>query len=135
MANETICLSKAWINEAPPTATILAGYVHIENNSNDDLTLTKVTSPVFDKIEIHRSMVNSEGMASMERQTELLIPAGESIEFKPGSFHLMLFNPDEPLKSGQSVSMEFTFSNNQTYSIEAKVERRNDMQHEHHHHD
>lgn len=135
VADETVCLSNAWISEAPPTATVLAGYVQIENKSEEDVTLIKVVSPIFDKIEMHRSVINSDGMASMEKQTELKIPTGKMVEFKPGSFHLMLFNPDKLLKSGQSVPLSFTFSNGQTFSIEAKVERHNSDQHEHHHHD
>ena len=133
MAEGTISLSNAWINEAPPTVSILAGYVNISNQSTQEITLLDITSPVFTKIEIHHSRVDADGMAHMEKQTGLPIPAGETIEFKPGGYHLMLFNPDSIQKTGQTIPLDFYFSNGQNYAVEAKIERRSNEQQEHHH--
>lgn len=134
LADETVgvSVSNAWISEAPPTLTILAGYVDIKNDSNKAMTLLNVSSPDFSKIEIHRSVIKGE-MVSMEKQTSLEIPAKETVKLSPGDLHLMLFDPEKPLRSGDTAILDFLFANGYTHTIEAKVERRNSDDHSHHH--
>jgi periplasmic copper chaperone A len=131
--NAGIEISDAWISEAPPTMTILAGYVNIHNRSGDAMTLLTVSSPDFSKIEIHRSVIKDE-MVSMEKQVSLEIPARETVKLSPGDFHLMLFDPEKPLRSGDTATLSFSFANGDTQTIEAKVKRRSSDEHEHHHH-
>ncbi|GJM04306.1 MAG: hypothetical protein DHS20C09_02970 [marine bacterium B5-7] len=139
-ANESmkIVISDAWINEAPPTVSILAGYANIHNMSDKAITLLSVSSPDFSKIEIHRSVLNDD-MVSMEKQESLAIPAKNTIKLSPGDLHLMLFDPDKPLRSGDTVALEFSFTDGHSLDIEAQVERRgsiehNSEDHSHHHH-
>lgn len=131
-ADNNITIDKVWINEAPPTVTVLAGYARITNNSENDVTLNNISSPEFTTIEIHRSFI-TDGMAHMEKQNDLIIPAGKTIEFRPGDYHLMLFDPKTLKKSGQEVMLNFCFSNGETISVTATIERRDNMEHEHHH--
>jgi periplasmic copper chaperone A len=129
-ANESVevDISNAWISEAPPTVSVLAGYASISNNSDNEITLLAVSSPNFSKIEIHRSVLNGD-MVSMEKQTSLEIPAKETIKLTPGDFHLMLFNPDKPLRAGDIATLNFSFANGHTQNIEVKIERRSSNDH------
>ena len=140
VANESlgIDISDAWISEAPPTASVLAGYANIYNASDKPITLLTVSSPNFSKIEIHRSVLNGD-MVSMEKQYLLEIPAKNTIKLSPGDLHLMLFDPDRPLRSGDTAILEFSFTDGHNQTIEAKVERRSSNDHSsedhsHHHH-
>ena len=132
-ADDNISIVNAWISEAPPTVTVLAGYAMITNHGEHSITLDNISSPEFATIEIHRSII-ADGMARMEKQNELIIPAGKTIEFKPGDYHMMLFEPKTPQISGQETTLSFSFSNGETISVIATVERRDHMDHEHHHH-
>ncbi|MFT5395232.1 MAG: copper(I)-binding protein [Gammaproteobacteria bacterium] len=130
--------SDAWISEAPPTVSVLAGYANIYNASDKPIALIKVSSPNFSKIEIHRSVLNGD-MVSMEKQESLEIPAKNTIKLSPGDLHLMLFDPDKPLRSGDTATLNFSFSDGHNQSIEAQVERRSSNDHSsedhsHHHH-
>ena len=49
-----ISIKNVWINEAPPTMTVLAGYGLINNNSDNLVVLERITSPLFETIEIHK---------------------------------------------------------------------------------
>jgi periplasmic copper chaperone A len=135
-ANETIKINDAWISEAPPTVSILAGYAKIQNLSGKEQTLTSVSSPDFYKTELHLSKV-IDGMATMEKQTSLEIPAKGSIELTPGSYHLMLFNPKSALKANDKVILNFNFSDGTSIVVEATVKKRmlDGNDHHHHHHD
>ena len=53
-AADHIAVENAWINEAPPTATVLAGYAQIYNNSDQDIELIQVTSHRFNLVEIQQ---------------------------------------------------------------------------------
>ena len=95
-------IQDAWLREAPPNASAMAGYLTIHNNTTQDKMLTFAKSKHFNAIEFHRTTFEDD-IAKMRRHDELSIPAGQSREFKPGDFHLMLFGPKEALKSGDEV--------------------------------
>jgi len=135
MANETneINITDAWISEAPPTVSVLAAYAKIQNKSTVAKILSSVTSPLFSSIEIHLSKI-TDGMASMEKQTFLTIPAESSIELSPGNYHLMLFDPETPLEAGDNVTITFNFSDGSSKSVQAPVEKRKIEVHNHHDH-
>jgi len=126
-------ISEAWISEAPPTVSVLAGYANIHNASDRPITLLTVSSPNFSKIEIHRSVLNGD-MVSMKKQDSLEIPARSTIILSPGDLHLMLFDPVKPLRSGDTASLNFSLSDGISIFIEAKVARRSSEDHSHHHH-
>jgi copper(I)-binding protein len=139
--HKTINISDAWISEAPPTVSILAAYAKIQNSSDKEKILTAISSPSFSMIELHLSNVD-DGIAKMEKQDSLSIPANESIELSPGSYHLMLFTPEAPLKAGDTASLTFSFADGSSKTVEAIVKKRDVMKqshdHEHsheHHHD
>jgi len=129
---QEIAISDAWISESPPTLSVLAGYATIHNKSSEIKMLTAVSSPVFSRVEIHLSKVTN-GMASMQKQASLAIPAENSVEFSPGNYHLMLFDPERPLRAGDKATIVFTFSDGLSKSVQATVEKRNGNGHSHHH--
>ena len=108
----TITIQDAWVREAPPNASTMAGYLTINNNTNQNRTLTFVKSKHFNAIEIHRTIFE-DGIAKMRRHEELFIPAGTSLVFKPGDFHLMLFEPKAALKSGDEISVTLCLLENE----------------------
>jgi hypothetical protein len=88
-----------------------------------------------DRIELHRTEMR-EGVARMIEQERVEIPAGASVAFEPGGLHLMLFDPPEPLRAGDSVQIELALEGAETVSVEAQVRKMTgaDMGHDHHHH-
>lgn len=133
-ANENISISDVWISEAPPNISVLAAYAKIQNTSDELQTLILIRCPLFSKIELHLSKV-IDGVAKMEKQNSLTIPAQDTIELSPGAFHLMLFDPKAPLKSGDTTTITFTFADGTSNTVEANVKKRNVSDHEHDHHD
>lgn len=136
--NPGISIDNVWISEAPPTAPVLAAYAHIHNPTSKAQTLVSVSSPAFSKIELHLSKVVN-GTSTMEKQTSLTIAANSNMELAPGAYHLMLFDPDKPYKSGEIVALNFIFSDGTFVSVTAKVKKRSntttnhDHDHEQHH--
>ncbi|MDW1807524.1 copper chaperone PCu(A)C, partial [Vibrio sp. Vb2362] len=64
---------------------------------------------------------------------EVRVPANDSVLFKPGSFHLMIFNPTQTLKEGDHFPMTLTFKNAGKVEVEMAVEKQGHMEKHMHH--
>jgi copper(I)-binding protein len=135
VADETgLVVRDAWVREAPPGASVLAGYLQLENRGPETLVLVTLGSRDFGRIELHRTLVE-EGVARMLPVGQLEIPAGESVVLEPGGMHLMLFNPGRPLQVGDRVEFSIRLANGASHAFEATVRRgAEDEAHQHHHH-
>ncbi len=129
-SGDDIAISNAWISEGPPTARVTAGYMDIVNNSDEHIDLVAAGSSLFERVEFHLTMMEK-GVASMQKQDVIPLPARSSFSFAPGRYHLMLFDSSVPLKAGDVVPLRLTFSNGKSLDIAAEV-RRSDFQHTHH---
>lgn len=104
-----------WVREAPPGMQMLAGYMIVENNTNQELVLTGASSPAFGMIELHHTVIEN-GMARMMQQKSITIQANSKFVFKPKSYHLMLKQPKRLLKEGDKVRITLEFSNSRNVS-------------------
>lgn len=125
-------VSDARVPEAPPVSTVLAGYMNIANRTDKPVTVVEVRGKQFDRVEIHRTETR-DGMARMVKQDTLQIGAGKSVELAPGGLHLMLIEPQQPLREGDVVTLTLVLKDGRTVAVEAPV-RREAAGHEHHHH-
>lgn len=128
-------ISNAWIPEAPPMSSVMAAFMVIHNSEAQAVSIRAVSSEQFERVEMHLS-VEENGVARMLPQKQLNIAANSRLELKPGSYHLMLFNPRAALKTGDKVKLQFTLSNGETINIEAEVRKNTGamMDHSHHQH-
>ena len=122
-ADPAILVENAWVREAPPGAQMMSAYMTLKNTGPDDIVLASVGSPAFTMVMLHKSEI-VDGIARMSHQDELLIPAGGSVELKPGSFHLMMPAPDERLRSGDQVEFNLIFADGGTARVQADVRKK-----------
>ena len=111
-----------WIREAPPNAKVLAAYMMLENHGTKKIAITKISSPDFEKIEIHVSKMK-DGSMTMQQRTRIVVHAKKHFILQPGDYHLMLFNPKKSMKHGDMIPFTFTLDNGQTINKEIKVKR------------
>lgn len=100
--------NKPWIREAPPGATMLSGYLRIDNPGSQPIRLLQVQSDDFGSIEVHRTEV-VDGVSRMREVDDLSVPAGGAVVLEPGGMHLMLMQPRRALRAGDSVVIAFTW--------------------------
>lgn len=89
-----------------------AAYLTLDNPSDTEKTLIAAYSPAFGKTELHRSM-HHHGMAKMVKQQELIVPAKQSLELKPGGLHIMLMMPKRTFSIGEKVKVCLIYRNAQ----------------------
>jgi copper(I)-binding protein len=75
----------------------------LTNNTTQAIKITQVSSPQFDSVEMHESVVE-DGMARMYALGDLTILAGRTVQFEPGAKHLMLMRP---VGEFETVTLEF----------------------------
>ena len=122
----------AWVREAPPSARVLAGYMTLVNASEKSVQITRVTSPDFASVELHRTVVE-DGVARMLPIEQLDVPARGRQVLEPGGMHLMLINPHQPHRDGDSVILDIQHSDGNAIRISAPVLRKTGGAHHHHH--
>ncbi|MEL0631587.1 copper chaperone PCu(A)C [Pseudoalteromonas carrageenovora] len=132
-------VTNAQVRTFLPASNSSVGYLTIINHSGTPATLTKATLDGLGRVEIHEhSHVN--GMMKMQQVKSVTIKAHESVSFQPGGYHLMVFDPKEPLKVGQErkLTLYFNdgnrlFTNAQVVSLEAQAAPTKPSKHHAHH--
>jgi copper(I)-binding protein len=122
-AGSEIEVTDAWVREAPPSARMLAAFMVIRNTGDQEAVLTGVDSPDFNHVMLHQSIM-VDGVARMQHQDTIRIPAGGSVSLKPGSFHLMMPAPEARLKAGDQVEFLLHFADETCVRITADVKKK-----------
>lgn len=117
---DVVAIMNSWVREAHEKATVNAGYMTLVNAGDEEVTLLKVESDAYDKIEVHE-MVMVDGMMEMREVKDLSIPGNGQIRFEPGGKHLMLMGPKEHLTTGQKVDMTLVFKSGKIQTVSIQV--------------
>jgi hypothetical protein len=133
LADNKLEIDDAWIAEAPPVSKVMAAYMEIENETAQDRQAIAMQCREFERAEFHRT-VDKEGMASMEHQQALNIPARSELELEPGGYHVMLFNPARRLLAGDNTQCRIEFDDGTGIDFQLEVRKAAVEDHSHHHH-
>lgn len=117
-----ITIDHPWSRPTPPGVPMGVGYMAITNHGDSDITLTKATTPRAKSVSIHESTMKGGTMSMRPLKDGLTIPAGETVELKPHSYHLMLEKLDGALKEGERVPLTVNFDGAETMEVELNVE-------------
>lgn len=93
----------------------------IENRGDGADRLLGAATDVALAIEVHRTVVDGDGRASMRLLEDVLLPAGESVRFRPGGLHLMLVVPDEQMRVGGTFEATLRFERSAPITLEFEV--------------
>ncbi len=140
-----IKISEPWARTSPMVAGAGAAYMVIENPASSADFLVGGSSDVATAVEVHETVViesvapmestgmgmespaASGGMApggtmmGMQKMDRLEIPAGGSVELKPGSYHIMLIGLTRELKAGEKIDITLKFEKAGDVKVTAEV--------------
>ncbi len=116
-----IALERPWSRATPANAPVGAGYVTLKNTGAAADKLVSATSDVAGKVEVHE-MTMDNGVMKMRPTAGVEIPAGKSVELKPGGYHIMFMQLKQQLKAGDTVKGVLTFEKAGAMPVEFKVE-------------
>lgn len=114
-------IERPWSRVTPPGTPVGAGYMTVVNTADEPDRLIAVESPAAGRVQIHRS-VKKDGASSMVHQKDgVIVPPDGRIEFRPGDYHLMLMQLDEPLEEGERVPVTLRFERAGRIEVELVV--------------
>ena len=113
-----VAITDAWARPSSAMASAGAAYMTIQNNGTATDALVGASSPAATTVEVHETVVMGSpapgasgdgGMMGMQPVERLEIPAGGSVQLKPGSYHIMLIGLKQDLKAGDTIEITLTF--------------------------
>lgn len=103
-----------------PGRSVSAGYLTINNLSDQAVSVVAATSPWFEKVELHQHSY-VDGMMRMQQIDRIVIAPNQTVHLQPGGLHMMLFTPKQSLALDQQVPIELQLDNGQKISVSAVV--------------
>lgn len=111
-----------WSRATPGGATVAGGYFVVKNTGTAPDRLVAASAPFAGRVEIHEMSMKDGVMVMRPLPDGLAIPAGGSVELKPGGYHVMFLDLKSPLKEGTLVDGTLTFEKAGTVPVQFKVE-------------
>jgi copper(I)-binding protein len=108
-AQAEVVASDGWSRATPPGAKTAVGYLVLKNTGTEERRLLSITSPVCDKVMLHRSSVDAQGMSRMWPVGSLALRPGETLVFGPNGLHVMFTDIQAPFQAGQKVQLVLQF--------------------------
>lgn len=110
-----------WGRATPPGATTAAAYLKFVNDGSKPFRFVSGSSPVAERVEVH-TMTMDGGVMRMRPLGALDIPAGATVELKPGGMHLMLIGLKRPIMVEETIPVTLTFEGGATVTVDLSIE-------------
>ena len=104
----SVQIGNAYTRSTVPGQMAAGGFMKIENQGAVD-QLISASSPVAGEVQLHEMAMDGNVM-KMRQVKEVVVPAGGSVELKPGGLHLMFMNIKAPLSAGETVPVKLKFA-------------------------
>lgn len=117
-----LMIDHPWTRATPTGAKTAAGYATITNSGSEADRLIGGSADGADTVEVHKMAVENNIMKMRKLEDGLEIKPGETVELKPGSFHLMLMGLNGAYKAGNKIKGTMTFEKAGTVEVEFSVE-------------
>jgi hypothetical protein len=118
--DEMMVTPEAMMTEEPVMA-ISGAFMTLVNRGESDLTLVSAESSVSDLVELHETQMEGDMMRMREVEGGIALPAGERMELRPGSYHIMLMELNQELIPGQAITITLTFDDGSNTLITVPV--------------
>jgi len=106
LAHAQVGVQGAWVRATVPQQKATGAFMLL--TSAQDARLVSASSPVAAVVEIHEMKMEGDVM-KMRAVPTLDLPAGKTVELKPGGYHIMLLDLKQPVAAGGTVPLTLVF--------------------------
>jgi copper(I)-binding protein len=117
---DKLTIGHPWAPASHGAAKTAAVYVTFVNDGTKNDRLLGVSTPIAAHAGLHGNEKRGE-VVHMEQLAAIDIPAGKTVELKPGDMHIMLEGLQHPLKEGEMVPLTLTLANEGDVQVEIMV--------------
>ena len=111
-----------WSRATPKGATVAGGYMKIVNTGSTSDRLIGGSTVAAPKFEIHEMSMQGGVMKMRMLPNGIEIRPGQTVELKPGGYHLMFVGVTAPLQQGKPVKGTLEFEKAGKIEVEYAVE-------------
>ena len=118
-----VSVSDVVVPEPLSGTRMTAAYLTIDNNSDQPISIDRVTSPQFGRIEMHQTILE-DGVARMVALAPLIVDPDSSVRFAIGGKHLMMSDWLQEIVPGQQITLEFHYDGGGLLIVNTTVSER-----------
>jgi copper(I)-binding protein len=118
----SIEIKHPWSRATPKGSEVAGGFMTLINTGTEPDRLIGGSTAAAGKFEIHESAIEGGVMKMRPLPKGIEIKPGQTVEFKPGSYHLMFVGLKEPFEKGKRVKGTLQFEKAGTVEVEYAVE-------------
>ena len=93
----------------------------ISNQGDSDITIIALESAAAGRVAFHQTIVTDD-IARMEALDALTVPAGETVELRPGGIHIMLTDLTADLAPASQLHLQLICDKGELYDLEISVQ-------------
>ena len=116
-----ISVEAPWTRATPAGAKVAGGYLKVTNNGAAADKLIGGSTEIAGRIEIHEMAMNNGVMQMRPLNAGLELKPGQSVELKPGGFHVMFMDLKRQLKQDETIKVTLKFEKAGTVEVTFKV--------------
>lgn len=120
----SLLINQPWSRATPGGARVGGGYMTITNNGATADRLIGGSAEIARALEVHEMKMEGSTMRMRPLEKGLEIKPGETVELKPGGYHIMLIDLKGPLKEGAKVKGQLVFEKAGKVDVEFSIQPR-----------
>jgi copper(I)-binding protein len=105
---EAVSVSNPWTRATVPGQKGAGVFMTLSSAAGS--RLVSVSSPVAALGQVHEMHMDGDIMRMQERKSSLDLPAGKTVELKPGGMHIMLLDLKAPLARDSTIALTLVFA-------------------------
>jgi copper(I)-binding protein len=106
---QKVQVKNAWTRATVPGQKATGAFMQL--TADQDSTLLRVEAQAAAVVEIHEMKMEGDIMKMRALPNGLALPAGKTVELKPGDYHVMLLDLKIPLRKDTAIPMTLVFQN------------------------
>ena len=118
----SIEIVQPWSRATPSTAPSAGGFLTLTNKGDVPDRLISIETPAAKQVEIHEMKMDGVVMRMRELENGVVLPPGQTVELKPGGYHVMFMGLKAPFAKDQKVPATLVFEKAGRIDIEFQVD-------------
>ena len=115
---QTVDVKDAWVRTSVPGQKATGGFMKL--TAKDGAKLVAASSPVAGVTEVHEMKMEGDVMKMKAVAGGLDLPAGKTVELKPGGYHVMLMDLKAALSKDSTIPLTLVFKD--AKGVESRLE-------------
>ncbi|WP_406625023.1 copper chaperone PCu(A)C [Acidovorax sp. SDU_ACID1] len=119
-AQAQVTVKDAWVRATVPQQKATGAFMQLQSAKGS--RLVSASSPLAPNVEVHE-MAMQDNVMRMRQVPAIELPAGKTVDLKPGGYHIMFMNLTQPVKEGDTVPLTLVFEgkDGQRETVEVKA--------------